>query len=237
MIDTADRRPTPLSHYRPRAFAGRPRHAAVAAALVMTLGGCSTWSATGSGDSGATADSPSFTSRVTSMFSGGANRLASSPDLNCPNVEFRQGAASWSVKGPGGDDGNAAMGLRYQAGLAQTGRECIASDDSLTIKVGVQGRIVLGPAGSPGTVNLPVRYALVREGAHPKTLWTRMFTVPVTVPPGQPNTTWMHVEEEMTVPRPAPQELDAYVVYVGFDSQGSGTKPPPAAKAKTARVK
>lgn len=232
MIDTADRRPAPLPRNRAHV---RPGHAALAAGLVLTLGGCSTWSATGSSDA-ATTESPSFTSRVTSMFSGGANRMASSPDLNCPNVEFREGAATWSVKGPGGNDGNSAMGLRYQGSLARTARECIASETSLTIKVGVEGRIVLGPAGSPGTVNLPVRYALVREGLHPKTLWTRMFTVPVAVPADQLNLTWMHVEEEMTVPRPSPQELDAYVVYVGFDAQG-GAKPPPAPRAKTARAK
>jgi hypothetical protein len=202
----------------------------------MSLGGCSTWSSTGStlAASGTTpAESPSFTSRVTSMFSGGSSTLlSSSPDLSCPNIEYRQGAATFSVKGQGSND-SSAMGLRYQASLSRTARECIASQDSLTIKVGVEGRIVLGPAGSPGTVNLPVRYALVREGLHPKTLWTRMYTVPVTV--DQQNFTWMHVEEEMTVPRPPAEELDAYVIYVGFDPQG--VSKPAAAKPKTARVK
>jgi len=236
MIDSAGRKPTAPPQDRPRAF--RLRHAALAVAFVMTLGGCSTWSSTGSTPTSgsAPAEGSSFTSRVTSMFSGGGNLLSSSPDLNCPNIEYRQGAATWSVKGSGGDS-SSAMGLRHQASLARTARECIASEDSLTIKVGVQGRIVLGPAGSPGTVNLPLRYALVREGLHPKTLWTRLYTVPVTVPPDQLNLTWMHVEEEMTIPRPAPQELDAYVIYVGFDPQGTGTRPPPAARSKTAGVR
>jgi hypothetical protein len=117
----------------------------------------------------------------------------------------------------------------------QTARECTVTGDSMTIKVGVQGRLVLGPAGSPGTINVPLRYALVREGLQPKTLWTRLFAVPVSIPAGDLNVPWIHVEEEMTIPRPSPQELEGYVVYVGFDPDG-GPKPAPA-KPKTARTR
>jgi len=216
-------------------FRATPRAGtALAITAALTLGACSTWSLTGSSTPASTSDSPSFTSRVTSMFTGSTGSfLSSTPDLNCPNVEFRQGAATWSVKGTSGDD---AMNLRYQASLVQTARECIASDSTLTIKVGVQGRIVAGPAGAPGTVNVPVRYALVREGLHPKTLWTKLFAVPVAIPSDQLNSTWIHVQEEMTVPRPSPQELDAYVLYVGFDPQGATAKPSPA-KPRTARAR
>jgi len=44
---------------------------------------------------------------------------------------------------------------------------------------------------------------------------------------------WLHIEEEMTVPRPSNDELEAYVVYVGFDPEGgAAAKPKPAAKPK-----
>jgi hypothetical protein len=207
----------------------------------MTVGACSTWSLTGgtpstppapSADAAAAPADGSFTSRVKSLFSGNSASLKSAADVNCPPVEYRQGAATWAVNGPAAE--NSAMSLRYQASFTQTARECLVSDSTLTIKVGIQGRIVLGPAGSAGVINVPLRYALVREDLHPRTLWTRLFTVPVTVPADQLNVTWLHVQEEMTVPRPSPQELEAYVIYVGFDPEGG---PKAAARPKTARAK
>jgi hypothetical protein len=139
------------------------------------------------------------------------------------------------VNGPSAE--NSALSLRYQASFLQTARECILVGDNLTIKVGVQGRIVVGPAGSPGTINVPLRYALVREGLQRKTLWTKLFMVPVTIPAGELNLPWLHVEEEMTVPRPSAQELDAYVIYVGFDPGGATpSHPKPAVKPKAGRA-
>ena len=109
---------------------------------------------------------------------------------------------------------------------------------NVTFKVGVQGRIVVGPAGSAGTVNIPLRYALVREGLQPKTLWTKFFMVPVTIPAGQLNLPWLHVQEEMTVPRPSAEELEHLVIYIGFDPEGAtGAKPKPVAKPKTAKAR
>ena len=54
---------------------------------------------------------------------------------------------------------------------------------NVVIKVGVQGRIILGPAGAPGQLTLPVRIALVKEGLEPKTIWTKLYMVPVVMPP------------------------------------------------------
>jgi hypothetical protein len=126
--------------------------------------------------------------------------------------------------------------LRYQASFTQTARECVLRGDNLTIKVGIQGRIVVGPAGAPSSITIPLRYALVREGLQPKTLWTKLFMVPVAIPQNQLNLPWLHIEEEMTVPRPSANELDAYVIYVGFDPAGEATaKPKPAARPKAAR--
>jgi len=186
----------------------------------------------------------SFASRVKSLFSGDSGNLSSAApqaaagaaaaDINCPGVEYRQGAATMAVNNPGSE--NAALGLRYQASFAQTARECILRGNDLTIKVGVQGRVVVGPAGGPGPITIPLRYALVREGAEPRTLWTKLFMVPVTIPESQLNLPWIHIEEEMTVPRPPGEEIDAYVIYIGFDPDGvAAAKPKPAAKPRVAR--
>jgi hypothetical protein len=228
------------------------------ATVAVSVAACSSWSSL----TGGTAPEPavttappppssdgSFTGRVKSFFTGGTAQLsapapssttgaAATTEIECPGVEYRQGAASWSVNGPAGE--NAALSLRYQASFLQSARECIVSGPNLTIKVGVQGRLVVGPAGSPGTINVPLRYALVREGLEPKTLWTKLFMVPVSIPPGQLNLPWIHVEEEMTVPRPSDQDLEAVVIYIGFDPEGATAakpKPAPKPKPKTARTR
>ena len=81
----------------------------------------------------------------------------------------------------------------------------------------MQGRVLLGPAGDTGQLEVPVRLALVEEGMQPKAVWTKLYRIPVTVPPGQTNVSFVHIEEDMTVPKPSAAALDNYVIYVGFD--------------------
>ena len=228
---------------------------AAAAAVAVTLAGCSSFGGP-TGDSAPPApastasttptrasSNASFASRVKSFFSGDSGNLNSpaplstagtaAADIECPSVEFRQGAATWQVNSSAE---NSALGVHYQVSFTQTARECIAQGNNLTIKVGVQGRVVIGPAGRPGPISIPLRYALVREGAEPKTLWTKLFMVPVTIPENQLNLPWLHIEEEMTVPRPSGDEIEAYVIYIGFDPDGAAAaRPKPAAKPKVAR--
>jgi len=225
---------------------------AAAATVAVTLAACSSFGGL-TGDSAPPApastvtpapasSNASFASRVKAFFSGDSGNLnspapqlaAGTAEIECPGVEYRQGAATLAVNNPGAE--NTALSLRYQASFTQTARECNLGGNSLTIKVGVQGRVVVGPAGGPGSINIPLRYALVREGAEPKTLWTKLFMVPVAIPQNQLNLPWLHIEEEMTVPRPSGDEIETYVIYIGFDPEGVGAaKPKPAAKPRVAR--
>jgi hypothetical protein len=233
-----------------KTWRGASRHsgwriAACTLASATALAGCSQLgSVSGSPPAPAAAvpapSDSSFTGRVKSYFFGPSGSslapASAASDINCPSVEYRLGAATLTVNNANAE--NAALGLRYQGSFLQTARECLARGGDLTIKVGVQGRVVVGPAGAPGQVGIPLRYALVREGQEPKTIWTKLFMVPVTIPDGQLNVPFIHVEEEMTVPNPPPAELDAYVIYIGFDPEGAApSKPKPAAKPKTARAR
>lgn len=148
-------------------------------------------------------------------------------ELDCPTVDIRAGASTLTQSaGEGG-----ALGLRYQATFSRNARECIVRASTVTIRVGTQGRVILGPAGGPGEVKIPLRYALVKEGIQPTTIYTKLYVIPVTVAPGQTNVPFTHVEEAMSVPLPPVAEFDNYVVYVGFDPEGAAQeqkkKPPP----------
>lgn len=188
------------------------------------------------------ASSASFGDRFRSLFGGGSEASAaaamadtSAADIECPSVDIRQGAGTLMTTA-GTEQG--AMSLRYQATFGRTARECAVRGSTLSIKVGVQGRVIVGPAGGPGEMTVPLRYALVKEGVEPKTVWTKLYTVAVTIPPGQPSVVYTHVEEDMTVPMPPRAEVDSYVIYIGYDPDGVAKKPekkPPPAK-KTPRA-
>jgi hypothetical protein len=129
--------------------------------------------------------------------------------------------------------GDATAGdLRYQLSFGQTARECIVQGGTMSIKVGVQGRVILGPMGGPGKVDVPLRYAIVREGPQPRTIVTKFKRVPVVVAPDQSYVQFIDVEEALTFPMPSGSELDAYVVYVGFDELGDKNEKKPAKAAK-----
>ncbi len=157
---------------------------------------------------------------------------AEAPEIDCPGVEVRQGASTFQQSGA--DNGSSALSLRYQANFVRFARECAVRAGNVVMKVGVEGRVILGPAGTAGTLALPVRLAVVKEGLEPQTIWTKFYMVPVVIPPGQPNVLFTHVEEDMSFPNPPGDELDKYVVYVGFDpdsAEAEKKKPPhPAPK-------
>lgn len=149
------------------------------------------------------------------------------PDY-CPVVDVRQGAATLSVTGaaPKNPADAATMSLRYQGTIGQTARECLIASGNLTMKVGVQGRVILGPEGGPGEIEVPLRYALIQEGPEPKTIWTKLYRFPIMIGEGQASVPFTHVQEDIVVPRPKGVELENYVVYIGFDTLA--IKPPVA---------
>ncbi|HVD74085.1 MAG TPA: hypothetical protein VNC81_10950 [Xanthobacteraceae bacterium] len=145
-------------------------------------------------------------------------------------MDIRTGASTLEVAAKTGQA--TAADLRYQLSFGQTARECLVQGGVMTIKVGVQGRVILGPMGSPGQVDVPLRYAVVREGAQPKTIATKFKRLPVTVGPDQTHVQFVDVEEGLTFPVPSRSEIDAYVIYVGFDEIGDKNEKKPAKSAK-----
>jgi hypothetical protein len=200
------------------------RRAAGLIVVGMMLSGCST--GVGSSDGW-------FNNRITGLLTGAtpgtsqpASPIESTPSYNCPGVDIRPGASTLNIAARSAQA--TAGDLRYQISFAQTARECIVTGDSMSIKVGVQGRIILGPMGGPGIVDVPLRYAVVREGPQPRTIATKFKRLPVTVPADQTHVPFLDVEERLAFPLPPGNEIDAYVIYVGFDDLGDKSEKKPA---------
>ncbi len=218
--------------------------AAIAPALALALftAGCA--SAPGAphgyaGPSASVSEAP-HASAIGELFTGSTAKgtqtaAGAEPDVNCPAVEIRRGAATLTIAPPGE---KSAMTVKYQGSFVRAARECSVVEGNMMMKVGVEGRVVVGPAGGPGQVDVPLRFAVVQETpAGMRPIVTKFVVVPVNVD-ANGNTLFAHVEEAMTFPVPTPTALlDDYVVYVGFDpvAAEAQTKPPPKTRPKPNR--
>ena len=151
-------------------------------------------------------------------------------DLTCPPVTVRAGASTYAVAAPGkqpvGND------LRFQATISKMARECSVNGGVITARIGIQGRVIAGPAGAPPSVQVPIRVAVVQGGVSEKTIATKAYqtTVTMTETGSEPFTL---VAEDLTYPAPFGAVGDSYIFYIGFDPQA--LKPErPAPKRKEA---
>jgi hypothetical protein len=190
---------------------GRRGLAAAVIVLAPALAGCSSMPSVPS--------VPSFSSLFGSA-AADSNASAYTPpaDFECPSVTIRQGASTLAVSNNPSDQ--SPLNLRYQVGFGETARECRVTGAIVTMKVGIQGRVILGPAGGPGQIDVPLRLAVIHEGVDPKTIVTKLERLSVTVSPDDRNVMFTHVDE-MSFPMPRGNEIDSYVVYIGFDPIGA----------------
>jgi hypothetical protein len=188
---------------------------AAAALIVPVLAGCSSVPSMPSISS----FSSLFGSNPTADTSQASAAYTPPPDFECPSVTIRQGASTLAVYANPAE--RLPTTLRYQVGISQMARECKLVGTTVSMKVGVQGRVILGPEGGPGQVDVPLRFAVVHEGVQPKTIATKLDRVPVSIPPNDANVSFSYIAEDLSFPMPSGGQIDSYVVYVGFDPLGA----------------
>ncbi|NEV76794.1 hypothetical protein DYI24_07025 [Rhodopseudomonas sp. BR0C11] len=179
--------------------------------------------------------SQSITDRFKSLFGSSekdqAPAVSNGPpvesELTCPSVTVRSGASTYAVGLPGKEA--SGSDLRYQAVISRTARECNLNTGVITAKIGIQGRIIAGPAGAPTSVDVPLRVAVVQEGVSPKTVFTKAYRTSVSMQPDG-SVPFSLVAEDVAYPAPSVSDNDAYVFYVGFDPQA--LKPEPKARKR-----
>ena len=157
-------------------------------------------------------------------------------DVECPTVDVRTGAATLMIGSKPGEGEPSALDLRYQGTIIRTARECRVSAGVMTMKVGIEGRVITGPAGGPGTVDIPLRIAVVQEGVNPKTIASKFVRIEVGITSAVDRVPFTHVDPDVSFPMPTrAADIDSYVVYVGFDPVGAQQekkKPAPKSKPK-----
>jgi hypothetical protein len=145
----------------------------------------------------------------------------------CPEVLILEGtAASQAYAGTPHSSAN----LQHQYSLTDTARECTLEGDHLAIKIGVAGKVLLGPAGSPGSFNVPVRMAVLGEKNN-EPITSKLYHAAVTVPASATQADFTIVSEPLRVPFIQDHAEDDYTIKVGID-EGNGAEKPAGKGAK-----
>jgi hypothetical protein len=181
----------------------------------------------------------SLTDRFKSLFGGKSDEPAQQAptvsnepqtEENCPPVTIRAGASTYAVAAPGkqpvGND------VRYQATITKTARDCTKANGEITARIGIQGRIIAGPAGAPTSIEVPLRVAVVQGGVNEKVIATKAYKTTVAMGDGE-NIPFTLVADDLVYPVPPGAVGDSYIFYIGFDPQlVSAEKPKPVKKKK-----
>jgi hypothetical protein len=185
------------------------------------------------------ASAQSITDRFKSLFGGGksddaapsapADGQSETGGLTCPDVKVRAGASTYAVAAPG----KQAVGsdVRYQATITRTARDCNLNGGQITARIGIQGRVIVGPAGAPASVEIPLRVAVVQGGVNEKTITTTVVRTTVSMGEGL-SVPFSVVAEDVVYPAVSADINDLYVFYIGFDPQALKPEPKPKAPRK-----
>ncbi|QIO37092.1 hypothetical protein [Bradyrhizobium sp. 1(2017)] len=175
----------------------------------------------------------SFSDRFKSLFGGKSDepdqpKAAPAPgqpaddDVDCPQVTVRAGASTYAV----GASGKPAVGneIRFQATITKMARECARNGGDITARIGIQGRVIAGPAGAPATVEIPLRVAVVQGGVGEKVIASKAYRTTVAMSEGG-SVPFTFVAEDLAYPVPSAAAADNYIFYVGFDPQALSPEP------------
>lgn len=133
-------------------------------------------------------------------------------DYGCPAASILDGTAAYRV---GGDS---ARGVSHQAAIHDIARECKAQGGVMHVKVGIQGRLLLGENGKPGTFTVPVRVAVRSNG---QTVYSKLLPTAVTIPASDTQASFVVIDDAVNLPITAEDPAEAYTILVGLDPQGA----------------
>ena len=102
----------------------------------------------------------------------------------------------------------------HRGEITKMARECQLYSDRVVVKYGFAGRVLLGPKGGPGTVNLAVNIRVA--GAEQNTLATDKMNITATIPAGNP-AGYFSMVREIAFPIVVGTRPEDYKMFVAFD--------------------
>lgn len=166
---------------------------------------------------------------------GGGNLMAPKAfdpnDVYCPNVFVPDGgAAIQAFAGAAGDKTR----LRHQIVISRLSRECRAQGDgSVSVRVGVELRAMLGPAGAPGRFDAPVTVS-IKYNEQP--VMSRPHRVAIPIPAGMAQGEATVIENDLVVPADKAWGYDIEVSLAGQKAKPVARRRKPAEAANAAET-
>jgi len=112
--------------------------------------------------------------------------------------------------------------VRYQLALTDKAVECKTEGDRLSIRIGVEGSALLGPAGQPGSYQSGLR-VVVKSLVVDEVVATKTYKIGATIPSGSARGDFQLVTEPISVPFGGKRAKEEYVITIGF-AQGAATE-------------
>jgi hypothetical protein len=141
--------------------------------------------------------------------------------LVCPEIQILDGTSADRIYAAGNEQSNETV--RYQFSIDDVARGCQINGGQVAMKIGVAGKVLLGPAGSPGSYPAPIRVAIIDLSTDSPVV-SKLYQVPTSVPDGQTEAPFTLVTDPLSIP--VRDHFAAnYTIKVGFDSAGNGKKP------------
>jgi hypothetical protein len=149
--------------------------------------------------------------------------------LVCPEIHILDGTSSDRVYAPGGEQSNETV--RYQFSINDVARGCQITGGQVAMKIGVAGKVLLGPVGSPGSYRAPIHVAIIDLSTGSPVV-SKLYQVPTGVPDGQTEAPFTLVTDPLSIPV-RDHFAENYTIKVGFDSASNGKRPSNAETAST----
>jgi hypothetical protein len=127
----------------------------------------------------------------------------------CPPIKVRPGGETMFYYG-NGKVGN-PEDLHYQVDIENQTRNCVVSNGLITVKMGMAGRVLLGPAGKETSIKVPVRFAVERNGT---AVFSEKYVVPVTINPPSQSEEFVKAVDNVAIPYLGGEDI---TIWVGFD--------------------
>jgi len=128
----------------------------------------------------------------------------------CPPIKVRPGAEALFYYGKG--KVGSPTDLNYQAVIDKQSRNCVVSNGLITVKMGVVGRLLLGPKGTQSKVDVPVTFAVERNSM---AVFSETYQIPVAVNPATQSGEFVKVVDNVAIPYTGGEDI---VIWVGFQS-------------------
>ena len=191
----------------------RAAQAVCASGLALTLAGCGLGGFMGSDSTTTSGTSLANASTSQAAIEQAAPNALPAIATECPPIHVRPGGEA--IYGYEGSKIGNPKALNFQAVIDKQSRNCIVSNGLITVKMGVVGRLLLGPAGDKRDFTLPLRFAVERDQ---QAVFSEKYDIPVRVTEPNQSEEFVKVVENVAIPYIGGEDI---TIWVGFDTSKS----------------